>query len=381
MRKNQSGHEPPDTKDLCLNTHLKTSLELLDKLFMSTHFLIAYLDPGFFFLRVNDAFARTDGRTPDYYPGKSYFDLYPDEERKRIFQQVVTTRIPYNTFAQPFTFHCHPGQKDCYMEFSLQPTKSASGHIDGLILVLVDVTKRKQAEEELKKTQKQLADSKRLADIGKLAAIVAHEFRNPLGVIQAAVYNIRDETHDVHLSRHLTVIEKKIQESEHIINNLLSYSCIRKPDMQPTPIIPLINECIESVKKMFKGSHVQIHTDFQPIEGQSIVVDPYQIKEVIINILNNAFQSIEQEKGIISIKAMMKDSRFCVLFIKDNGEGIKKENLDAIFDPFFSTKSRGTGLGLSICREIISLHNGKISIKSQKNNGTEVRIQLKIDPQ
>ncbi|MBN2440427.1 MAG: PAS domain-containing protein [Spirochaetales bacterium] len=358
---------------------LKTQTEILEKIFSNTFVLFVYMDPGFFILRVNSAFAKAAGDTADFYTGKNYFDLFPDKEKTILFQRVLQTQTPATLYAHPVSFPNNPTQDTRYMDVNLQPTISAAGRTDGLILILVDVTEQKKSGEKLLETQKQLSESKRLASIGKLAAIVAHEIRNPLGAIAAALYNIENKNQDPKILPHIALIEKKIDESEHIIQNLLSYSHIKKPIPEKTLVIPLLKESISSIVQQFKKQgDVNIITDFNSVKDVAVNLDPYQIREVLINILNNAHQSLEDMKGTISIKAMIEDSQNLSISIKDDGRGIKQENLDSIFDPFFTTKTKGTGLGLSICREIISLHNGTISILSRETIGTEVTVRLPL---
>ncbi len=262
--------------------------------------------------------------------------------------------------------------------------------------IVQDITERKAAEEiikrdkdtleklvnkrteELLKTQKKLDQAKRLSDIGILAATVAHELRNPLGVIGIAAYNIKRKRQNILLDKHIENIEKKISESSQIINNLLNYSHIKMPDYKKIQIHDILNECISSAKKRFKEKKVSINKKLQSFKQKYIEADALQIKEVFNNILNNAFQSILNKKGKIEINIGQKSKNIFKIAFKDNGIGIDREDLKKLFEPFFTRKSKGTGLGLAICKEIINRHNGKINITSVKNQGTTVSVSLPI---
>ena len=265
--------------------------------------------------------------------------------------------------------------------------------------VVRDITVRKQAEEVLKrdketferlvndrtqdllKAQTELHKAKRLSDLGTLAATVAHELRNPLGVIRTASYNIRRKRQSSLLDRHLDNIEKKISESDQIINNLLGYARIRIPNYEKIQIYDILNECIAFAKRRFYKQNVSIVKTFESTEKRPTEADPLQIREIFNNILTNAYQSVSDKKGKIEIIARYakydrKDS--IEISFNDNGMGIDKEDLERVFEPFFTRKSKGTGLGLTICNELVNLHSGKIDIDSQKGKGTTVTVTLPI---
>jgi len=128
---------------------LQEKNELLEIIFSNMHFLVAYLNPDLEFIRVNRAYAEADGRSPDFFPGKNHFDLFPNEENEAIFQKVVDSGEPYTVSAKPFEYSQHPERGVTYWDWSLFPVKGPKGLVIGLILCLVDVTKSKKAEEKL----------------------------------------------------------------------------------------------------------------------------------------------------------------------------------------------------------------------------------------
>lgn len=359
---------------------IQRSNELLMRIFDSTHFGVAYLDTDFNFIRVNQAYAQLDRQqTTDNFIGKNHFELYPDEENEAIFKKVVETGKPYSAYAKPFVYPKNPERGTTYWDLSLQPVKDNSGEVEGVVLCLVDVTERKRAEEELTKTQKELSETKRLSDIGMLAATIAHELRNPLGVIRIAAYNIKRKAQNPLLDSHLANIEKKIAECDQIINNLLFYSRIRSPAYEYVQIYDVINECIDSQRKRFGKIKVSIakKTDF--LKRTFIEADPLQMRELFDNILSNAFEAIAEKKGKIEVKSRIDAKEGNIeIAVSDNGAGIEKSDLKRIFEPFFTTKSRGTGLGLSVCYHIVNLHSGKIDVESAKEIGTTFTVTLPL---
>jgi two-component system nitrogen regulation sensor histidine kinase GlnL len=258
-----------------------------------------------------------------------------------------------------------------------------------------DITERIKAEEVLKRDKDsieklvvqrtaelinahvELDRSKRLSDIGTLAAAVAHELRNPLGVIRTAVYNIRRKNQNNNLDSHLANIEKKISESNQIINNLLDYSRIKTPQLENTSIYSVLEECIGFEKEKYASKNIGFLTRLDAISDIHLQIDPLQIRQVFSNIIDNACQAIEKEKGVLEVSATLDEGKQNVIIsFKDNGIGIEKEDIARLFEPFFTRKSKGTGLGLTICNELIKLHNGKITIESVPGEGTSVLVAL-----
>ncbi|MBN1409351.1 MAG: PAS domain-containing protein [Spirochaetales bacterium] len=359
-----------------LQNEIKQKNNLLERIFSNTHILIAYLDENFNFIQVNNTYANYNKKSINYYTGKNYFALYPDKEYKKIFNRVLKTGKSYIIFGEKFHYDRNMEKlNDSYWDWSLHPVFDTDKKVDGMILTLLDVTERVKAQQELINTKEQLLQSKRLSDLGLLAAAVAHELRNPLSVIQAALYNIERKKGKAPIQPQLYTIEKKIREGDQIITNLLTYAKIKIPDFKKADILTLLDESIGMVKLIFPIENIQINKIISDDFIRFIEIDPVQIKKVLDNILLNSFQSIKKRKGVIEIHAKTVNNHM-VLTIVDNGEGIKKADLSRVFEPFFTRKSRGTGLGLSISMEIISLHNGKITIDSKLSKGTTIVIEL-----
>jgi len=272
------------------------------------------------------------------------------------------------------------------------PILDAQGRVIGAGEIAYDVTEQQRADEVLKRdketleklvgersqqlldAQMALEKSRRLSDIGMLSATVAHELRNPLAAMKLAAFNIKRKAKDSALASHLRTIEKKIMESDQIINNLLFFSRIRTPDMEPVDVSLVLGECLE-VNARQTEKRVAVKKDLTRIRGTMIEVDQLQLREVLQNILNNAYDAVPNEGGTIEIVATDEGDAIGLRFT-DNGSGIAAEDLAKVFDPFFTTKAKGTGLGLSVCRQMVDMHGGTISIASQPGDGTTVTVRL-----
>ncbi len=356
---------------------LREANEILEKIFSSTHFSLVYLDIHFNFVRVNKAYADACGHPVGYFTGKNHFDLYPDAENEKIFETVIRTGEPFSVSAKPFEFPDHPEWGTTYWDWSLLPVREPSGRIEGLVFCLVDVTKRKQAEEELSRTRQRLDEAQRLSDIGTLAATVAHELRNPLASIHVTAFNMLRKANNPELRKYFDLIEKRIEESDQIINNLLFYSRIRPPKYQRVELAPVIEECLSVARSRYaQGSgRIKEHIDLAgPLE---IDGDPVQLREVFGNIINNAYDALWNREGTVSVEAAVSGPRLSVS-VKDTGPGMDDGVLENVFNPFFTTKSKGTGLGLTVSKQIIDLHGGRIEVSTKKDRGTAFTIILPV---
>lgn len=226
---------------------------------------------------------------------------------------------------------------------------------------------------ELLDAQQELEKAKRLSDIGTLAAIVAHELRNPLAAISLAVSNIRRKAANPLLEKNLQNINKKITESNQIISNLLFYSRIRMPKFETADLKAILEECVDAAKSS-ASRPARIEADITicgPLQA-----DPLQLKEIFSNILDNACDAVSPDpRGKIHVRASGTASSVDIR-IEDTGPGIDKDTLGKIFEPFFTTKAKGTGLGLYVCQQIVNLHGGAITVESAAGKGTIVGVTL-----
>ncbi len=354
------------------------SQELLEKIFSNTHLGIAMLDRSFRYIRVNRAFTSGLKLSADSILGKNHFDLHPIERNRKIFDEVLQNRRSFFALDRfPLFTENHRKSRE-YFDWSVHPVVDDSEKAENLLLMVVDSTKRIRAEEELSEAHIRLQRSERLSSIGTLAATVAHELRNPLGVMKTAIYNIRRKNKDAGLKSHVDNIDKKIDESSRVINNLLNYSRIQTPRQRPVRLSHILTESSKSVKKEFRNRNVRISRQLKQLRGHKVMADPDQLREVFINILHNSFQAIEEGDGEVRVTASIEKGRHVLVEVSDNGVGMDKKVLKRVLDPFFTTKAKGTGLGLAICSELVELNGGSISLNSEKGRGTTVSLILPL---
>jgi two-component system NtrC family sensor kinase len=230
---------------------------------------------------------------------------------------------------------------------------------------------------ELKQAQEQLVRSTKMAAIGELAANVAHEINNPLtSVLGYTTHLLKTLDMPEAPRKVLGVMEQETLRVRKIIRNLLDFSRQRPSWMRPTDVLQPLRETLALVQGVAEAASVRISEEF---DGTPIIVtmDPNEVKQVFINIVNNALQAMPQG-GELRVRVNACLQREAVVEFMDTGIGIPEENTRKIFEPFFSTKGegRGTGLGLSISERIIHNHSGRIEVESAAGQGTTFRVFL-----
>ena len=234
-----------------------------------------------------------------------------------------------------------------------------------------------QKTEELIKTNERLVRQEKLAAMGKLAGIIGHELRGPLGVIMNAMYFIKlrlKKSPDEKVQKHLKIVTEEVSLANTIIEDTLDFARKKEPSFETVNIIPLIDAALER-KRIPDNIAVMCRKEdtIPPVR-----LDPQQFQRVIYNLIQNAVQAMP-DGGDLTIHAGLNNNGSgprVVITVTDTGEGIRPEDQENIFDPLFSTKIKGTGLGLSVCRSIIEAHHGTLGFESRVGHGTVFRIDL-----
>ena len=239
-------------------------------------------------------------------------------------------------------------------------------------LELEDEVRRRT--QELSDAQEQLLRSERLATIGQLAASVGHELRNPLGVVSNSLYflKLKLKSDDEKVKKHLATMQRELARSDKIISDLLDFSRRREPSFAPTDLNGVVEEALSKVP-IPEGVQVVKETAALP----TVMADAAQLESILINLISNGVQSMP-EGGTLTVKTA-RNNRSVELDVSDTGVGIAKENLEKIFEPLFTTKSKGIGLGLSVTKRFVENHGGSVRVKSKVNRGSTFTIRLPIE--
>jgi PAS domain S-box-containing protein len=401
--------------------------DLLQALIESLPDQIYVKDSGGHFIRTNAAVARMFGQpSPEALQGKTDFDFFPpalaqqftDEE-----QQIIKTgQALVNREARLVNHDNRPH----WIITTKVPWRDHNGHIVGTVGINRDVTSIKTAEEELRRAnteletsqrelqasvaelqkmhtdlramQMQLVESEKMRTIGRLAAGVAHEVKNPLAIllrgldVVAQALGQPDET----MTAVLKDMQDAILRANTVIHGLLDFSAPNQLEAQPEDLNLIARQALFFVKHLLNEHHIQPELATAP-DLPLCRLDRRKITELLVNIFENAIYAMPQG-GTLTLRTSTKtltgfgtnigDSvidrfqigdRVVVAEIEDTGQGIPADKLDRIFDPFFTTKpaGQGTGLGLSVCKTIVELHRGTIEIRNRDEGGVRVTLMFK----
>ena len=238
----------------------------------------------------------------------------------------------------------------------------------GQVLIIRDLGEVRRLQGEIRRKEK-------LAAIGGLAAGVAHEIRNPLSSIKGiATYfqNKFDENSDDEEMAGVMIVE--VERLNRVISELLEFARPTDLKLKTTDITSLIEHSVRLIEKEATTKNIKIKLDLsqQPLSAE---IDSDRFSQCLLNLYLNSLQAMEKD-GQLSIKNSLTNNNLIAIEIGDTGSGIKAENLNKIFDPYFTTKTKGTGLGLAIVHKIIEAHNGNIRVRSVPGEGTTFIIGI-----
>jgi signal transduction histidine kinase len=228
--------------------------------------------------------------------------------------------------------------------------------------------------------EEKLREIEHLSGIAQLAKGIAHEVRNPLNFISLSIDHLRkkfgprEKEERVQFESLIMSIKQEIQRLNKLVGDFLDYGKPLSLSRQDTDIGKLIDDVISLVRAKAEKDRIRIHYADGTIPALSL--DPGLIKTCILNIILNAFQAMP-DGGDLTVTTQASNGKASVV-IEDTGVGVSRENLQKLFDPFFSTKSSGLGLGLAMTRRVIEEHGGKVDFQSVEGKGSTVTIFLPV---
>jgi two-component system NtrC family sensor kinase len=220
--------------------------------------------------------------------------------------------------------------------------------------------------------------TEKMAALGRMAAAIAHEINNPLaGVLLFSTNLAKKVPKEGPLKEGLDIIIHETIRCKSIIQELLEFSREREPQKVLKNINDVINKALSILENEFRLHHISTEKALSD-ELPDTLLDVNQMEQVFVNLLLNAVEAI-QEKGVITIKSYLDASQtYEIIDIMDTGCGIPPDDLNKIFEPFFSTKPKGTGLGLAVSYGIVRNHQGEIKVSSQPGSGTRFTIEIPV---
>ncbi len=329
--------------------------QLLKTILDATPDLVSLQDENLVYRAVNPAFCHFFNLKEEDIVGKTDAEVFPQASKRHRDEdlQILKTGIPLSKEILLGRNH-----RRHWLHMVKMPVYDED-RVAGLLLTARDITEIKQYQDKLVQTVK-------MEQLGKLAGGVAHEINTPLCIILGyAQMLLEDIPRDMEGYEYIAIIEKQAQICRRIVGDLLSFSRQTESRMAEMDLNQSIDEVLHLVRHTFKQHWVEIEADLDP-HLPSIIGDAEKLKQVWINLLNNAFDAIGTDGTIWVRTRMCPQGRRVLVSVTDSGAGIEAEDKSKIFEPFFTTKSpgAGTGLGLSVSFGIIQDHHGTISVHS-----------------
>ena len=311
----------------------------------------------------NDATSELLQYTRDQLSSISLFDLLEEKENIYISGRLTATGLVHD---REIELNSKEGEKkNCILSLSTEIDISGEPYIHGL---LHDITKLKRAE-------KATLQGEKLAATGRLVQTLAHEVRNPLNNINLSLEQLHHEIagkDDTEM--YMEIIQRNSKRIGDIITELLNSSRPTEMSLHNKPLQVIMDESITSALDRITLQRVRLEIKYAH-EPAYIKADTDKLKLAFLNIIINAIEAMEEEKGILNI-TIETDNIHHIVKIRDNGSGIAEENLSKLFEPYFTSKRNGLGLGLAATLNILQSHKGRIEVSSAIGKGTQFTISF-----
>ncbi|MCX7760693.1 MAG: ATP-binding protein [Hydrogenothermaceae bacterium] len=302
------------------------------------------------------------------------FDLvnllpFLEEKKEEIINRIVNNREPLEWITKIYVHN-----RDVSLNIRVYPVISEN-RVESIVFIIEDITEKEEME-------RQIIQSEKLAVIGRLAAGLSHEIKNPLAIISQSAYSLKrrinkkcDESMVKDIIEPLERIERSSHRAKDIIDRLLNFAKPYYNDIQRVNLKDVIEESIKLAVFQANKSEVKISSKLKDLYMKG---DKNSLIQLFLNLIINAFESIPSKGKVTITLTYLKRNKLAKVSIKDTGIGIPPDVIDRIFEPFFTTKEKGTGLGLSVAYRIVKDHNGDIKVKSVEGEGTEFIIYLPV---
>ena len=258
------------------------------------------------------------------------------------------------------------------LEVGAQPLRDAENNLFGYVLLFKDLS-------EIRALRREIARNQRLASVGRLAAGVAHEIRNPLSSIKGLATYFKERYQDKLDDQQIAnIMIQEVDRLNRVVGQLLDFARPIKISKKPISMQALIQDSLKLVERQASEKNITIETRF-PAQMDPVSVDSDRLNQVLLNLYLNAIDSMDEGGRLEILIPNAAQKHTTEIKIIDDGNGISPEDLAHIFDPYFTTKATGTGLGLAIVHNIVDAHGGKVMAESHPGRGTTFSIRLPLN--
>jgi PAS domain S-box-containing protein len=329
--------------------------------------IVATTDVSGVIRHVNDKFCEISGYSRDELLGQDHRIVNSGHHPKSFIRTLWRTIASGKVWRGEICNRAKDGRL-YWVDTTIVPFLDDHGKPYQYVAIRYDITKRKEA-------QQALVDQASLARLGEMAAVVAHEVRNPLAGLRGALQILSQRLKDERSERGIILeMIKRLDALNDRVNDMLRYAKPRTPQLSRVPLRPLLDATSELARRDPAMSALEIL-----IEGEGVAAfgDAEMLREVFLNLILNAGQAMEG-RGVVRL--VLDGGPSAVVRIVDTGPGMSDELRERVFDPFVTTKSAGTGLGLAIVRRLLELQSASVEVESTSAKGTTMRVSMPTEP-
>lgn len=320
---------------------------------------------------LNQAWKQMTGYDIDECLGTMYNQYFDQEER--VIQHLSSVIKEHKDSGRIELQLLHKEGKKVWGDVHYKLYFDEEHQFTGGIGTVADITKQKLAKLELERSNQQLQmQAQKLAVAGQIAAGIAHEVRNPLTSVNGFLQLMKTQYPE--RTDYFDIIFSEIKRIDFVLSELLVLAKPQSVHFQEVQLHGLLEQVITLLKTNAVLSNIDLKQPFKKQDAGAILADANQMKQLFINLIKNAIEAMPEGGSIyISTEKVMNEWK---ITIQDEGKGMSEEDIQKIYDPFFSTKTEGTGLGLTICATILKDHHGRMDVVSELGKGTTFHIYL-----
>jgi len=342
---------------------------------------VATVDVNGMLVSTNSSFRKILGLAGEVIEPRSFRDVLMDSCDPAFVEKISTLlngNSPANLIQQGLGQLSlnHPGRDSVILQIRVHPLR-AGENIIGKVLILDDLTSLKQIE-------RRMLESEKWAVLGRLAASVAHEIRNPLVSIRSLAEVLGEDLSGEQL-QHIRVVIGEVDRLNKVVEQLLNLARPEATNLRRANLIDILEEILLLIRHEAHRHKVDLQRVWFP-NPVYVKIDTEKMKQAFLNVMLNAIQSMDQG-GTLTVRVReatehdifqkpVQKNEVVVVEFEDEGHGITPEDLARVFEPFFTTKTHGTGLGLAITKKVIDLHDGQIVLDSKLGQGTKVTMAI-----
>ncbi|MGB7621023.1 MAG: ATP-binding protein [Terriglobia bacterium] len=262
---------------------------------------------------------------------------------------------------------------------AMTPIRKADGPLLGYLGIIKDLTPERAKEEELRRMQARLAHNEKISALGRVAAQVAHEVKNPLAGLKLYSLHLKTKVAGQLGGAEMELLEKIIQSIDHLsdtVEKVLDFARPVKLVRQQVDLNSVIHEALHMIEPQIHGNKIEKQLELADPDAGGLL-DETAIRSAVVNLMVNAVQAMS-DGGTLKVTTAKSNNQL-VLRISDTGCGMSENQVKNVFEPFYTTKNKGLGLGMPYAKKVIEEHGGTIQLKSRQGEGTQTEITLPVE--